>query len=130
MLCAIYAYLSHNVLSATMSHWLLLKNRFIFSPDFTTIPTRHMTAWYDDPSYSSCSFQLRPTKDKEGNLIKVEDYFINNVIYRPPELELICCYELEMLYELVKLSSNRSDEYKSKIMLFCEEHPSSKFMGM
>ena len=117
MLCAIYAHLSHNVLSATMAHWLLLnKDRFIFSHDFTTIPTPHMTAWYDDPSYSSCSFRLRPTKDGDGNLIKVEDYYINNMIYRPLELELICCYELEMLYELVKLSAKRSDEYKSEIM--------------
>lgn len=57
MICVIYAHLSHNVLSATMAHYLLLnKDKFLFSHDFTTIPLPHMIAWYDDPSYTLCSF--------------------------------------------------------------------------
>ena len=110
MLSSLYAHTSENVLSATMAHMLLYqKERFSFSHEFTTIPTRHLIDWCDGNT-EELNFRLRKVKNDDGEYDHVCDYFINNIIYRPTDLE-ICCYELSMKYELKK---NQKKKRKNK----------------
>ena len=106
-LSALYAHTSGNVLSATMSHLLLYqKQRFTFSHDFVDIPTKHILQWCDVEN-ESLTFRLRKVKIKDNEYDLIGDYAINNIIYRPTELEDMCIYEQLMLYELKKFNKKK-----------------------
>ena len=113
-LSALYAHTSGNVLSATMSHLLLYqKQRFTFSHDFVDIPTKHILQWCDGDN-DSLTFRLRKVKIGDNEYDLIGDYAINNIIYRPTELEDICIYEQLMLYELKKF--NKKKEKRQNVM--------------
>ena len=84
----------------------------------------------------------------------VSDYFCNNILYRPTELEHTCCYEQIMCYELKKIQKKKkrnsinddsqnpldieSDDDNTAdigtnsetIFALTEEHPSHKYMAL
>ena len=145
-LSAIYAHTSANVLSATMSHLLLDQTqRFTFSHDFVDIPTHHILQWCDG-EIESLTFRLRKVKVNENEYDVVGDYAINNLIYRPIELENMCQYEQLMLYELKKIQRKKRKDGEcnevdtidtatigansENIFTFTDEHPSHKYMSL
>ena len=101
MLASLYAHTSSNVLSATMARKLLSHGeRFMFSHDFIHIQVKHMLAWIDNEE--DLEFKLRVVKNSDCVYDHVQDLYINNVIYRPVELEKLSCYDMLMHYELKK----------------------------
>ena len=80
-------------------------------------------------------FKLKKVKNSDGQYSHVQDMYINNMIYRPTELEHISCYDMVTHYELRKMtkkkieSSNHIVEGKTSYNLL-EEHPSHKCMIM
>ena len=50
---------------------------------------------------------LRKVKIRDNEYDLIGDYAINNIIYRPTELEDICIYEQLMLYELKKIQQKK-----------------------
>ena len=59
-----------------------------------------MLEWVENEE--NLEFKLRVVKNSEGDYSHVQDIFINNVIYRPVELEKLSCYDMMMHYELKK----------------------------
>ena len=53
-------------------------------------------------------FVLRTTKLDDDTTIKVPDYYYNDVLLRPQELDKMCCYEVKMHYEKVKIPKKRN----------------------
>ena len=85
MLSSIYAHTSSNVLSATMARKLLSSGgRFKFSHDFMYIPLKHLLEWHDKVEH--LEFSLKKVKNIDGQWEHVQDFFVNNYIYRPVEL--------------------------------------------
>ena len=59
--------------------------------------------------------------------------FINNIIYRPAELEHISCYEMVSMYELKKMDKKKIEKTDyivegRTIFNVLEEHPSHRHM--
>ena len=93
----------------------------------------HLLQWIKDEN--ELEFKLRKVKVDEGDYTHVIDLFINNMIYRPTELENLSCYELVSEYELKKINKkkddeNRNDRIKTSTFQLLEEHPSHKHMVM
>ena len=143
ILAAMYAHTSNLVFSAPMAHLLLsMLERFEFSHDYDAISLPHLIDWLED-NMDKLFFVLRSTKI-DGKTVKLPDYYINDVLFRPTELEKLCCYEVKMHYEKAKIppkkksggqndddDDNINRESESKVrFFFCEEHPSSQVMCM
>ena len=87
MLSSLYGHTSSNVLSSTMAKKLLSHgSRFKFSHEFMSISLKHLLQWMTDEE--NLEFKLRKVKKNENDEYEcVMDMFINNIIYRPVELE-------------------------------------------
>ena len=98
MLSSLYGHTSSNVLSATMAKKLLSHgSRFQFSHEFMNISLVHLLQWINDEE--DLEYRLRKVKKTDVNGYEcVMDLFINNIIYRPVELEDLSCYELVSLF--------------------------------
>ena len=134
MLSSLYSHTTNNVLSATMS-WKLLERatRFRLSHEFMNIPLRHLLQWLNGDD--NLEFKLRRTKNSDGLYSHIQDMYINNMIYRPTELEHISCYDMVSNYELKrmskkKLNSNSHTMEGKTTFNLVEEHPSYKCMIM
>ena len=134
MLASLYGHTSTNVLSSTMAAKLLADGeRFKFSHDFKSIPLKHLIEWLNGEEH--LEFKLRKVKIDEGIYEHVQDMFINNMIYRPVELEHLGCYDMISKYELKRMSkekieSNNCLVESKKTFKLVEEHPSHKCMVM
>ena len=105
MLSSLYGHTSNNVLSATMARKLLSHgSRFTFSHDFLNIPLKHLLDWVHN---EDLEFKLKVVVNSDGDYEHVQDMFINNIIYRPLELQHICCYDMIANYELKKLTRKK-----------------------
>ena len=101
-----YSHTTNNVLSVTIS-WKLLErgSRFSFSHETISIPLKHLLQWLNGDE--NLEFKLRKTKNSDGEYSHVQDMYINNMIYRPTELEHFSCYDMVSNYELKKLSKKK-----------------------
>ena len=134
MLSSLYGHTTNNVLSATMA-WTLLSHssRFKFSHDSMNIPLQHLLQWLN--GNDNLEFKLKTVKNSDGEYSHIQDMYINNMIYRPTELEYMSCYDMITHYELRKMSKkkiksgNHMVESKKNFNLL-EEHPSHKCMVM
>ena len=52
------------------------------------------------PQYSFYSIITNTT-------IKIPDYYYNDVLLRPQELDKMCCYEVKMHYEKIKIPKKK-----------------------
>ena len=143
LLSAMHANTSNLTVSATLAHFLLsMLERFQFSHDYDTISLPHLLDWFDE-KMEELFFVLRTTKIDATSTIKIPDYYYNDVLLRPQELDKMCCYEVKMYFEKVKIpkkkstaqdsddDDNASSERESRVnFFFFEEHPSSKIMCM
>ena len=88
--------------------------------------------WINDEE--DLEYRLRKVKKTGVNGYEcVMDLFINNIIYRPVELEDLSCYELVSMYELKKLDKKKVEKMEHNvegktIFNLLEEHPSHKYM--
>ena len=99
MLSSLYGHTANNVLSSTMAAKLLLdESRFQFSHEFLNIPLKHLMEWAE--GIDDLEFKLRTVKNKDGEYEHVQDTFINNMIFRPGELEHLGLYDMISQYEL------------------------------
>ena len=107
MLSSLYGHTSSNVLSATMAKKLLSHgSRFQFSHDFMNIPLVQLLQWITDEEH--LEYRLRKVKNDDTDKYEcVMDLFINNIIYRPAELEDLSCYEMVSMYELKSWTRRR-----------------------
>ena len=132
LMSAMFAHSSNLVKSSTMSHILLqFKQRFRFSHDSLPIPTPHLLDWFD--GNKELYFRLRQiTTDDEGNIFHIPEYYINNHIYRHPDLENYGVYELTMNFQIKKITDSlrkqNERDHNSLVFEFCDEHPSSKYI--
>ena len=144
VLSAMYAHTSGLVVSAPMAHLLLCEGeRFEFSHGHDSISLPHLIDWFNE-NMDKLFFVLRSTKLDDGKTIKVPDYFINDVLYRPQELEKMCLYAVKLWYEKVRIppkkkkqsgvlvddgddNAGRERESNTRFFFF-EEHPASKIM--
>ena len=147
VLSAMYAHTSNLVVSATLAHYLLsMLERFQFSHEYDSISLPHLIDWFDD-KMDELFFVLRTTKLDDNTTTKIPDYYYNDVLLRPQELDRMCCYEVKMNYEKVKIPKRKNKstvgdhdndddddvgrEQESNVnFFFFEEHPSSKIMCM
>lgn len=65
----------------------------------------------------------------------VQDMFINNIIFRPLELEILSCYDMITHYELKKIPQKKIESGNinidtNKTFNLRKEHPSHKYMVM
>ena len=132
MLASLYSHTGRNVLSSTMAAKLLADGeRFKFSHDFKSIPLKHLVEWLKGTE--QLDFKLKTVKNGEGNYEHVQDMFVNNMIYRPVELECMGLYDMISLYELKKMPAKKIEsgnvliESRSSFNLL-QEHPSHKYM--
>ena len=107
--------------------------RFKFSHEFKSIPLKHLIEWLNGEEY--LEFKLRKVRVDEGIYEHVQDMFINNMIYRPVELEHLGLYEMIASYDLKRMSkkiikSNKTSVESNKTFNLVEEHPSHKCMVM
>ena len=133
MLSSLYGHTSSNVLSATMAKKLLSHgSRFQFSHEFMNISLVHLLQWITDEE--NLDYRLRRVKKNDNDEYEcVMDLFINNIIYRPVELENLSCYEMVSMYELKKLDKKKIEEMDHNVegknaFNLLEEHPSHKYM--
>ena len=106
MLSSLYGHCANNVLSATMARKLLANGtRFLFSHDFMNIPLKHLLEWLNYKE--NLEFKLKVVKNSDDEYQHVQDMFINNIIYRPIELEHLGCYDLITHYELKKMPKKK-----------------------
>ena len=134
MLSSLYGHTSSNVLSATMSRKLLSHGeRFQYSHEFVTIPLKHLLQWLagDD----NLEFKLRRVRHSDGEYGHVQDIYINDMMYRPSELEHVNLYEVVSTYVMKKMSKKRIEEEdpimeSNTTFNLLEEHPSHKYMVM
>ena len=97
MLSSLFGHTASNVLSAPMAKKLLsVGSRFRYSHDFMSISLIHLLQWMKDET--DLEFKLRTVKNNDDEYEHVVDLFINNIIYRPVELENLSCYELIAYY--------------------------------
>lgn len=78
-------------------------------------------------------FKLKKIVTNDGHYEHVQDMFINNMIYRPAELEHMNLYDMMMHYELKKLGQKKIKEGKTNVeskvtFNVMQEHPSYKYM--
>ena len=134
MLASLYGHTSKNILSSTMAAKLLTDGeRFKFSHEFTAIPLKHLFEWLNGEE--ELEFKLRKVKKEDGKYDYIHDMFINNIIYRPVELEKFGCYDMITRYDLRRMSkekieSNNLIVESKKTFNLVEEHPSHKCMVM
>ena len=134
MLSSLYGHTSSNVLSATMSRKLLSHGeRFQYSHEFVTIPLKHLLQWLagDD----NLEFKLRRVRHSDGEYGYVQDMYINNMMYRPSELEHFSLYDMVSTHEMKRMSKQRIEKNNTiiesnKTFNLMEEHPSHKCMVM
>ena len=101
MLSSLYGHTASNVLSATMSRKLLShSSRFQYSHEFVGIPTTHLLQWLTGED--NLEFKLRKVKNSDGEYSHVQDMYINNMMYRPSELEHLILYDMISTYEIKK----------------------------
>jgi len=101
MLSSLYGHTASNVLSATMSRKLLSHgSRFQYSHEFVGIPTKHLLQWLTGED--NLEFKLRKVKNSDGEYSHVQDMYINNMMYRPSELEHLSLYDMVSTYEIKK----------------------------
>ena len=101
MLSSLYGHTASNVLSSTMAAKLLAdESRFKFSHEFKSIPLKHLIEWTEGIEH--LEFKLRKVKKADGKYEHVQDTFINNMIFRPGELEKLGLYDMISQYELKK----------------------------
>ena len=60
-------------------------------------------------------FKLRKVKIDEGVYEHVQDMFINNIIYRPVELEHLACYDMISRYELKGMTQEKIKSDKTLV---------------
>ena len=102
MLASLYGHTSKNVLSSTMAAKLLANGeRFKFSHEFTAIPLKHLLEWLNGEE--ELEFKLRKVKKEDRKYEHIHDMFINNIIYRPVELEKFGCYDMITRYDLRRM---------------------------
>ena len=100
MLSALYAHTAHNVLSSTMAWKILYQgSRFKFSHGTESIPLHHLIEWSE--GRENLSFKLKKITLQDKTVDHIVDMFINNIIYRPFELNNLCSYELISEYESI-----------------------------
>ena len=134
MLTSLYGHTSNNVLSSTMATKLLIDGeRFKFSHDFKSIPLKHLIEWLSGEEH--LEFKLRKVRIDDNKYEHVQDMFINNMIYRPIELEDLGCYDMISRYELKrkkkeKINSESNLIESKKTFNLVQEHPSHKCMVM
>jgi len=134
MLSAVYAHTAHNVLSSTMAWKLLYQgSRFKFSHGTEPIPLHHMIEWSE--GRNNLSFKLKKINLQDKTVDHVVDMFINNIIYRPFELNNLSCYELISEYEMQPSSKKNIEDGDYNIesattFNFCKEHPCYKYNVM
>ena len=103
VLSAMYAHTSNLVVSATLAHYLLsMLEQFQFSHEYDSISLPHLIDWFDD-KMDELFFVLRTTKLDDNTTTKIPDYYYNDVLLRPQELDRMCCFEVKMNYEKVKI---------------------------
>ena len=78
---------------------------------------------------------MRKVKNNDDEYENVIDLFINDIIYRPVELENLSCYELIAYYEMKKLPKKilelgNFNVEGQKVFNLVNEHPSHKYMVM
>ena len=101
MLSSLYGHTSSNVLSSTMAAKLLAdESRFTFSHEVTAIPLKHLIEWAEGTEH--LEFKLRRVKNDDGKYDLIQDTFINNMIFRPGELEHLGLYDMISQYHLKK----------------------------
>ena len=141
ILSAMYAHLSNDVFAATMAHLMLTQNssRFSYSHDFVTIPLPHLLAWYKGedlhfrlkklPKIGKSDTENENELDEENDR-KYADYFFNNYIYRPVELNDYSCYDLFSEYEMVPITTNKrrkaDDAIDESMFRMHHDHPGYK----
>ena len=109
MLVSLYGHTSNTVLSSTMAAKLLADGeRFMFSHEFVAIPLKHLIDWLNGEEH--LDFKLRKVKIDEGKYEHVQDMFINNLIYRPVELEHVSCYDMISRYELKRMTKKKKSQ--------------------
>ena len=122
MLSGLNAHTTANILSATMAHVLLgEESRFTFSHEFDNIPLQHLMDWYDK-NFDELTFRLRTIRNENDNYESVQDLFINDIIYRPTELESICVYEQIQDFKKQKISKNKKKKSTS-----CNSHDNDEY---
>ena len=85
--------------------------RFKFSHDFVANLLKHLIEWLNGEE--QLEFKLRKVKIDEGVYEHVQDMFINNMIYRPVELEHLGCYDMISKYELKRMSKEKIESNNS-----------------
>ena len=72
------------------------ESRFKFSHEFKSIPLKHLIEWTEGIEH--LEFKLRKVKNTDGKYEHVQDTFINNMIFRPGELEHLGLYDIISQY--------------------------------
>jgi len=80
-------------------------------------------------------FKVRKVKNIDDEYENVIDLFINDIIYRPVELEHLSCYEIIAYYQMKKLQKKKIESGNlnveaEKVFNLVNEHPSYKYMVM
>ena len=92
----------------------------------------HLLQWITDEE--NLDYRLRRVKKNDNDEYEcVMDLFINNIIYRPGELEDLSCYEMVSMYELKKLDKKKIEEMDHNVegktvFNLLEEHLSHRYM--
>ena len=108
MLSSLYGHTSSNVLSSTMAAKLLAdESRFTFSHEFKSIPLIHLIECVEGTE--NLDFKLRKVKNDDGSYDLIQDTFINNMIFRPGELEHLGQYNMISQYHL------KNDKGKARV---------------
>ena len=99
MISSLYGHTSTNVLSVAIAKKLSANgSRFQYSHEFMNISLPHILQWMKGEE--NLDLKLRKVKNSDDKYEHVQDMFINNIIYRPQELEYLACYDLISQYEL------------------------------
>ena len=141
ILSAMYAHLSNDVFAATMAHYMLTQDnsRFSYSHEFVTIPLPHLLAWYKGedlhfrlkklPKIGNIDSENQNELDDENDR-SYADYFFNNYVYRPVELNDYSCYDLFSEYEMVPITPNKrkkaDDAIDESMFRMHPDHPGYK----
>ena len=128
MLSSLYGHTASNVLSSTMAAKLLAdESIFSFSHEFKSIPLKHLIEWSEGTEH--LDFKLRKVKNGDGKYDHVQDTFINNMIFRPGELEHLGLYDMISQYHLKRMTKEKLESgnvlVKSKTTFnLMDVHPS------
>ena len=66
---------------------------------------KHLLEWLNGEE--ELEFKLRKIKIEDGKYEHIHDMFINNIIYRPVELEHLGCYDMITRYDLRRMSKEK-----------------------